>query len=86
MNAKKDLTPNAEHGNFVRHIWANWKKKGFKGEKFKSLFLGFSAVLKSVVVEAKALKNESNGAYEDLMNWGSKSFYGAYIQTWLMQV
>ena len=38
MNPIKDLVPNAEHINCARHIWANWKKKCFEGEKFKSLF------------------------------------------------
>ena len=38
MNAIKDLVPIVEHRNYARCIWANWKKKGFKGEKFKSLF------------------------------------------------
>ena len=36
MNAIKDLVPNAEHRTCARHICVNWKKKGFKGEKFKS--------------------------------------------------
>ena len=32
MNSIKDLTPNVEHINCDKHIWANWKKKDFKGE------------------------------------------------------
>ena len=39
MNAIKELIPNAEHKNCAKHIYA--KKKGFKGEKFKSLFWDF---------------------------------------------
>ena len=30
----------------------------------------------------EAIRLESNEAYQDLMNRGSKSFYRAYIQTW----
>ena len=34
----KDLASNVVHISCARHILANWKKKGFKREKFKYLF------------------------------------------------
>ena len=84
MNAIKDLAPNGEHINCVRHIWANWKNKGFKGEKVKSLFWDMVKCPNEEQLKGKleAIRLKSNEAYQDLMNRGPKSFCRAYIQTW----
>ena len=81
-NAIKDLAPNAKHINCARHIWANWKKKVFKMEKFKSLFWDMVKCPNEEQMKRKleAIKLQSNEAYQDLRNSGPKSFCRAYIQ------
>ena len=84
MNAKKDLVPNTVHRNCVIHVWTNWKKKGYKGENFNTLFWDVVKYPNEDQLKGKleAIRLESNEAYKDFMNEAPKSFCRAYVETW----
>ena len=84
MNAIKELTPNDKHKNCAQHIWANWKKKRFKGEKFKSLFWDATKCPNHEQLKGKLeeIRKESNDTYEVFMNRGPNFFLKAYIESW----
>ena len=59
------------------------EKQRFKGEKFKILLWDVVNCPNEDQLKGKlkAIKLESNEAYEDFINRGPKSFYKAYIET-----
>ncbi|XP_048128383.1 uncharacterized protein LOC125312816 isoform X2 [Rhodamnia argentea] len=82
MNAVSCLSPQAEHRNCARHIYANWKKL-HKGDALKNLFwravrCTFQAEFD---LEMANLKEECSKGYEDFMRQGPKHFYKAFIKT-----
>ncbi|XP_056176052.1 uncharacterized protein LOC115670556 [Syzygium oleosum] len=82
MNAVSWLSPQAEHRNCARHIYANWKKL-HKGDALKNLFwravrCTFEADFDLVMAY---LKMECPKGYEDFMRQGPKHFCRAFIKT-----
>ncbi|XP_056172259.1 uncharacterized protein LOC115666485 isoform X1 [Syzygium oleosum] len=82
MNAVSWLSPQAEHRNCARHIYANWKKL-HKGDALKNLFwravrCTFEADFDMVMED---LKMECPKGYEDFMRQGPKHFCRAFIKT-----
>ncbi|KAL3739543.1 hypothetical protein ACJRO7_020885 [Eucalyptus globulus] len=82
MNAVSWLSPQAEHRNCARHIYANWKKQ-HKGDALKNLFwravrCTFEADFDLVMAD---LKMECPKGYEDFMRQDPKHFCRAFIRT-----
>ncbi|KAL3731106.1 hypothetical protein ACJRO7_028043, partial [Eucalyptus globulus] len=82
MNAVSWLSPQAEHRNCARHIYANWKKQ-HKGDALKNLLwrasrCTFEADFDLVMAD---LKMECPKGYEDFMRQDPKHFCRAFIRT-----
>ena len=79
-----DLLPLAEHRNCARHIYANWKKKGYSSQILRNLF--WRAVkcttdeeFKYAMVDMTAVNSQ---AAEDFQAVGVYKFCRAYISEW----
>ncbi|XP_052620946.1 uncharacterized protein LOC111915798 [Lactuca sativa] len=80
LEAVKEVFPNAEHRQCVRHIYANFKKS-YKGEEYKDLFWAAAGctVEPEFISVMERLKAIDVGAYEYVMSHNPSSWSRAYF-------
>ena len=80
VEAVKDILPNVEHMQCVRHVYANFKK-AYTGLEFKKLFwvASMSCVESDFMRHMETIKKLSPSAYEYLMSRQPKTWCRAYF-------
>ncbi|CAI9284859.1 unnamed protein product [Lactuca saligna] len=82
MEAVKERAPSCEHRNCARHIYANFKKKGFTGVEFRRLFWSAAKAttdsnFRSYMREIRTMSTE---AYEHLIERDPNTWCRAFFE------
>lgn len=82
MEAVKERAPSCEHRNCARHIFANFKKKGFTGVEFRRLFWSAAKAttdsnFRSYMREIRTMSTE---AYEHLIERDPNTWCRAFFE------